>query len=154
MIAFIDDHRDVHGVEPICRVLPIAPSTYHVHAARQADPAKVPPRAKSDAVLMIEIRPGLARLDHRPSAQREELQVALHLAHGARRALVGLAGGRAPERGHELLEHEERGVGQSLLEPDRGGGQHGVSTKRVECQSALKGTLYRRLKGALARSWC
>jgi len=56
MIAFIDDHRDVHGVEPICRVLPIARSTYHVHAARQADPAKVPPRAKSDAVLMIEIR--------------------------------------------------------------------------------------------------
>ena len=56
MIAFIDDHREVHGVEPICRVLPIAPSTYHVHAARQADPAKLPPRAKSDAALMIEIR--------------------------------------------------------------------------------------------------
>ena len=37
-------------------MLPIAPSTYHVHAARQADPAKLPPRAKSDAVLMIEIR--------------------------------------------------------------------------------------------------
>ena len=29
MIAFIDDHRGVYGVEPICRVLPIAPSTYH-----------------------------------------------------------------------------------------------------------------------------
>ena len=29
MIAFIDDHRDAHGVEPICKVLPIAPSTYH-----------------------------------------------------------------------------------------------------------------------------
>ena len=28
MIAFIDDHRQVYGVEPICRVLPIAPSTY------------------------------------------------------------------------------------------------------------------------------
>ncbi len=56
MIAFIDDHREVHGVEPICRVLPIAPSTYHVHAARRADPAKLPPRAKSDAVLVIEIR--------------------------------------------------------------------------------------------------
>jgi putative transposase len=35
MIAFIDDHRDVHGVEPICRVLPIAPSTYHSHTARR-----------------------------------------------------------------------------------------------------------------------
>jgi putative transposase len=27
MIAFIDDHRGAHGIEPICRVLPIAPST-------------------------------------------------------------------------------------------------------------------------------
>lgn len=31
MIGFIDDHRAVHGVEPICKVLPIAPSTYHAH---------------------------------------------------------------------------------------------------------------------------
>jgi len=29
MIAFIDEHRAVHGVEPICKVLPIAPATYH-----------------------------------------------------------------------------------------------------------------------------
>ena len=38
MIAFIDDHRGAHGVEPICKVLPIAPSTYHAHAAKRADP--------------------------------------------------------------------------------------------------------------------
>ena len=40
MIAFIDEHRARHGVEPICRVLPIAPSTYHAHAARRADLGK------------------------------------------------------------------------------------------------------------------
>jgi putative transposase len=56
MIAFIDEHRAVHGVEPICRVLPIAPSTYHAHMARRADPAKVPPRARRDAELSREIR--------------------------------------------------------------------------------------------------
>ena len=56
MIAFIDDHRALYGVEPICRVLPIAPSTYRAHAARRADPGKLPPRAKRDAVLMAEIR--------------------------------------------------------------------------------------------------
>jgi transposase InsO family protein len=56
MIAFIDEHRETYGVEPICRVLPIAPSTYYAHAARQADPAKLPARARSDATLMIEIR--------------------------------------------------------------------------------------------------
>ena len=56
MIAFIDEHRDAYGVEPICRVLPIAPSTYHAHAARRADPARLPARARSDATLMVEIR--------------------------------------------------------------------------------------------------
>lgn len=56
MIAFIDEHRVVHGVEPICRVLPIAPSTYHAHAARRADPAKLPARARRDITLRTEIR--------------------------------------------------------------------------------------------------
>ncbi|WP_451989129.1 IS3 family transposase [Azospirillum argentinense] len=56
MIAFIDAHRAVHGVEPICRVLPIAPSTYYAHAARQADPSKAPARSRSDAVLREAIR--------------------------------------------------------------------------------------------------
>ena len=56
MIAFIDEHRDVHGVEPICRVLPIAPSTYHEHVARRADPTKAPPRVQRDAELRPEIR--------------------------------------------------------------------------------------------------
>jgi transposase InsO family protein len=58
MIAFIDDHREQYGVEPICKVLPIAPSTYHVHAARRADPARLAARAKRDAAL----RPEIARV--------------------------------------------------------------------------------------------
>jgi transposase InsO family protein len=56
MIAFIDDHRAVHGVEPICKVLPIAPSTYRAHAARRQDPAKQPVRARRDAALRIDIK--------------------------------------------------------------------------------------------------
>ena len=56
MIAFIDDHRQAYGVEPICKVLPIAPSTYHAHAARRADPGKLPARTRSDVALMAEIR--------------------------------------------------------------------------------------------------
>ena len=55
MIAFIDDQRGEHGVEPICEVLPIAPSTYHSHAARRADPSLLPARAKRDAGLMPQI---------------------------------------------------------------------------------------------------
>lgn len=56
MTAFIDEHRGTYGVEPICRVLPIAPSTYHEHAARKANPGKLPARTRSDAALMVEIR--------------------------------------------------------------------------------------------------
>ena len=52
MIAFIDDRRGVHGVEPICEVLPIAPSTYHAHVARRADPARCSARARRDAGLI------------------------------------------------------------------------------------------------------
>ena len=55
MITFIDDHRGAHGVEPICKVLPIAPSTYRAQAARRRDPVKLPARAKRDAALMAEI---------------------------------------------------------------------------------------------------
>jgi putative transposase len=55
MIAFIDDHRGAHGVEPICKVLPIAPSTYRAQAARRRDPATLPARARRDAALMPEI---------------------------------------------------------------------------------------------------
>jgi putative transposase len=55
MIAFIDDHREAHGIEPICKVLPIAPSTYHAHAAKRTDPARLSARAKRDAALKPEI---------------------------------------------------------------------------------------------------
>src|SRR3569833_1434649 len=56
MIAFIDDHREVYGGEPSCKVLPIAPSTYHAHVAQRADPAKASPRTRQDLVLMEQIR--------------------------------------------------------------------------------------------------
>ena len=55
-MAFIDDYRDVYGVEPICRVLPIAPSTYYEQKARQADPGRLPPRVRRDAWLRDEIQ--------------------------------------------------------------------------------------------------
>ena len=55
MITFIDDYRAVHGVEPICKVLPIAPSTYFDHVAKRTDPEKLSMRARRDAVLQPEI---------------------------------------------------------------------------------------------------
>jgi len=55
MVSFIDTHREAYGVEPICAVLPIAPSMYYEQKARQADPSRLPPRALRDAVLCPEI---------------------------------------------------------------------------------------------------
>ncbi|REF73490.1 integrase-like protein [Paracoccus versutus] len=55
MVGFIDDHRGEHGVEPICKVLPIAPSTYYDHLAKRADPARLSDRARRDAALRPEI---------------------------------------------------------------------------------------------------
>jgi len=49
MIAFINEHRDDYGVEPICRVLPIAPSTYYTQLARQRDPTLRARRAQRGA---------------------------------------------------------------------------------------------------------
>ena len=51
MIAFIKEHRGVCGVEPICRVLQIAPSTFYAHLAVENDPDKASDRAKRDAEL-------------------------------------------------------------------------------------------------------
>src|SRR3954451_11734741 len=56
MIAFIDGHREAYGVEPICKVLPIAPSTYRAHAARRADLTRLPARAQRDLVLTGDIQ--------------------------------------------------------------------------------------------------
>lgn len=56
MVSFIDAHRKVYGVEPICRVLPIAPSTYHAHAARRIEPTRRSARARRDDALGPEVR--------------------------------------------------------------------------------------------------
>ena len=56
MVAFIDDNRGLYGVEPICDVLPIAPSTYYEFRARIRDPERRPDRAKRDETLRAEIR--------------------------------------------------------------------------------------------------
>ena len=56
MIAFIEDHRDDLGVEPICKVLPIAQSTFYAHAAILKNPDLASDRAKRDADLSPEIK--------------------------------------------------------------------------------------------------
>ena len=56
MVTFIDQHRDTYGVEPICAVLPIAPSTYFLRKAQQQDATKRAARVRRDEELRQEIR--------------------------------------------------------------------------------------------------
>jgi len=56
MVSFIDEHQGSYGVEPICRVLPIAPSTYYEHKLCLADPGRLCARSRRDAVLRREIK--------------------------------------------------------------------------------------------------
>lgn len=56
MVAYIDDHRERFGVEPICKVLPIAPSTYYERKAQEREPDRRSARARRDEVLKPEIK--------------------------------------------------------------------------------------------------
>ena len=55
-MSFIDAHRDEYGVEPICKELPIAPTTYCEHKAREVHPERWPPRLRRDRILAQQIR--------------------------------------------------------------------------------------------------
>lgn len=56
MINFIDDEKEKYGVEPICRILPIAPSTYYRIKDEQGNPEKQSRRKQSDTYLMEKIK--------------------------------------------------------------------------------------------------
>ena len=56
MIVFIDEQRDEHGGESICKQLPIAVSTYYENKARQSDQGREPERIKRDRWLAVEIQ--------------------------------------------------------------------------------------------------
>jgi putative transposase len=53
--VFVDQHRQTHGVEPICKVLQIAPSGYRRYVARRRDTARLSKRAQRDATLLPQI---------------------------------------------------------------------------------------------------
>lgn len=76
MIGFIDKEGQLHGVEPICKALQIAPSTYDLHAGRRPDPRKAPTRVQRDVALCQDIT----------SVWQENKQV-----HGARKVWRQLA---------------------------------------------------------------
>ena len=104
MTTFIDEHRDVYGVEPICRELPIAPSQYYDTKRCERDPERLPTRVKRDAVLMPEIERVYAESGCRYGARkvwrelrREQWDVARCTTERLMREL-GLQGARRGKR--------------------------------------------------------
>src|SRR3546814_2742591 len=73
VMSFIDSHREELGIEPICRELAIAPSSYHEHAARLADPAKRSARARRDDEIKQQIK--------RVHDDRDRKSTRLHSSH-------------------------------------------------------------------------
>ena len=100
MMAFIDAHREELGIEPICRELAIAPSSYHERAARLADPGRRPARARRDDEIKEDIKRvhensfglyGSRKVWHQ--LRREGIKVAKRTVERLMRAM-GLAGVR------------------------------------------------------------
>jgi len=56
MTQFIDEHREMYGVEPICKIMLIAPSTYYARVTMRNDPGKLSERARRDITLKPEIK--------------------------------------------------------------------------------------------------
>ena len=69
MSSFIEEYRVAHGVEPICRVLPIAPSTFYAHATIARDPDLASDRAKQDAIDRKKIKDAFAGSGKRHGAK-------------------------------------------------------------------------------------
>jgi transposase InsO family protein len=56
VIDFMEDHHDAYGIEPMCKILRIAPSTWYARKSQKADPEKRSERAKMDDVMSVKIR--------------------------------------------------------------------------------------------------
>src|SRR5690606_28030354 len=134
MVAYIDQHKDRFGVEPICAVLPIAPSTYHEQKAREREPELRPQRAKRDDALKPEVQrvwdecSGTA--DHRAKATSS-------LAHW-----VSLTFRRPPDT---LAPSAWRGCGDGEEQQTRYGGPHDhQSPRRARPEQPRDRTIARR----------
>lgn len=56
MMVFVDSNKAEYGVEPICRQIQIAPSSYYEHKRRERDPDRLPGRIKRDTKLELDIQ--------------------------------------------------------------------------------------------------
>jgi putative transposase len=102
MVTFIDQHRDTYGVEPICAVLPIAPSTYFLRKAQQQDATTRSARARRDDELRAAIQRGWDEHEQVYGPRKVWRQLRREGIHAARctvERLMGEMGLRGTSRG-------------------------------------------------------
>jgi putative transposase len=134
MVAFVDQHRDAYGVEPICAQLPIAPATYRQHKTWAADPTRRSRRAQRDDVLRGAIRRvwethyqvygprkvwrQLRREGHvvaRCTVERLMAQMGLHGATRGRAWITTTHAAVPPDRRADLVERQFTATGPNQL---------------------------------------
>jgi putative transposase len=106
MIAYIDDHRDRYGVEPICKELQIAPSTYYAHKVQERDPERRSSRAKRDEALKPEIERVWLENFRVYGARKVWLQLnreAIEVARCTVERLMGILGIQGVKRGGKTI---------------------------------------------------
>ena len=143
MIAFIDDHRDVFGVGPICRVLEIAPSTFYAFKAVERDPGLASDRIRQDRLDMAAIKDAFDGSRGRYGARKVWHQLR-RSGHGIARCTV-----RAADEGHGVTRrcarheghHDQPRYGTTL--PGR---QGEPSLRGGHADPAVGQRLYLRLK--------
>ena len=106
MVAFIDQYRSDYGVEPICQLLPIAPSTYHRCKTLERDPAQRSPRAQCDEQLCIEVRRAWHESDRNYGARKVWRQLnreSIPVARCTVERLMSLLGLEGVRRGRRCI---------------------------------------------------
>jgi hypothetical protein len=126
MVALIDAHREEYGVEPICAQLPMAPSTYYEHKARQADPARAPARVRRDRELESQIQRDGNQCTHSKVAN----STASRSRQGPRRRITSVLYSPDDRFGQRVVvgvpHAAHRGFQPSILEP------LGVANRQVQ----------------------
>lgn len=138
MIAFIDDYRGTYGVEPICKVRPIAPSTWHEHVAPRIDSGKQSARAKRD----VEQKPQILRVFDEDfeiygarKVWRQMLREGFDVAPCAVERLMAELGLQSVSRGKPIST-----TGQGTAAPRPLGMSTGCSTRRRPTGSGSRTT--------------
>ena len=106
MVTFIDQYRSDYGVEPICQLLPIAPSTYHRCKTLERDPAQRSPRAQRDEQLCIEVRRAWHESDRNYGARKVWRQLnreSIPVARCTVERLMSLLGLEGVRRGRRCI---------------------------------------------------